>query len=59
MWLDDQKQLPGFFFYSSPKDMFIDFREKGRKGEGGRERERETLIGCLLYVPQPGIKPAT
>ena len=31
------------FFKSSPKDMFIDFREKGRKGEwrGGREREEE------------------
>ena len=38
--------------------MFIDFRERGRK----RERTinvRETLIGCLPYVPQLKIKPAT
>ena len=27
------------FFLSSPKDVFIDFRERGRMG--GRERERE------------------
>ena len=33
--------------------MFIDFREKGRL----RERERETLVVCLLYVPQPGTEP--
>ena len=31
--------------------MFIDLRE--------RERERETLIGCLPFAPQPGVKPAT
>ena len=24
-----------------------------------RERKRETLIGCLSYMPQPGIEPAT
>ena len=38
------------------------FRERGKDGE--RERQRnisviETLIGCLLSMPQPGIKPAT
>ena len=26
------------------------------RGKGG-ERERETRTGCLLYAPQPGIKP--
>ena len=41
------------FFYSSPKDMFIDFRERvrererGRKREGERERERERNIHQL------------
>lgn len=34
--------------------MFIDLRE--RKGE--RVRERVTSNSCLLYIPQPGIKPA-
>ena len=33
--------------------MFFDFRE------GGRERNRETLIGCLLLVPWLGTEPAT
>ena len=44
--------------------MFIDFRERGRGREGDRvwgERERETSmweasIGCLPYMPWPGIK---
>ena len=39
---------------TSPKYVFIDLRE--------RERDinvRETLIGCLLYVPQQGSAPAT
>ena len=26
--------------------------------EGGREMERETSIGCLPYMPLPGIEPA-
>ena len=54
------------FFKSSPKDMIcIDFKERGREGEGKRESEREhrcereTSIGCLLYVRQLGIAPAT
>lgn len=34
-----------FFFLASPKDMFIDFREKGE----GRETEIEISIGCLFY----------
>ena len=41
--------------------MLIDFRERGR--EGGKERGRQTSmwktsIGSLLYMPQPGTKPA-
>ena len=37
--------------------LFILFisRERGREGERGRE----TSVGGLLYVPQPGTKPAT
>ena len=34
----------------SPEDMLIDFRQRGR------ERERETLNGCLPYVPRLGIE---
>ena len=43
-------------FKSSPEDMFIDFRERGRE----REKhwcEKETLIGCLPYTPQPKSNP--
>ena len=42
------------FFKTSPEDIIIDFREKGGKGERKGEkhqRERETLVSCLLYVP--------
>ena len=51
--------------------MLIDFRERERgergggeeregEGEGGRERcKRETSIGCLSYMLQPGTEPAT
>ena len=35
----------------SPKDMFTDFRERGREGE--------TLIRCLPHMPWPRIEPAT
>ena len=36
--------------------MFIDCRERGR---GERNIDvRETSIGCLRYVPQPGFEPA-
>ena len=35
--------------------MFIDFREEGEE----REREKQTLIGCLPYAPQLGIEPVT
>lgn len=34
------------------------FRERGRQGWGVGSRGRETVIGCLLYVPWPQIKPA-
>ena len=32
---------------------FIDFRER----KSGRGKERDRSIGCLTYVPQPGIQP--
>ena len=35
--------------------MLIDFREKG----GEREKERNMGVGCLPYMPQPGIQPET
>ena len=34
-------------------NVFIDFRETGR------EREKEISIGCLPYIPWPGIEPTT
>ena len=40
--------------------MLTDFREGGREGEREGEkhrRERETSIGCLLYVPDRGLNP--
>lgn len=62
------------FFLSSPEDMFTNFLERGqgrgrdRKRQRGRWREergrerntdaRGTSVGCLLYVPCPGIEPA-
>ena len=59
------------YFLSLPKDMFIDFREKGREGRVGglrdrdRDRERQRDIGVrekhLLvasHIPRPGIKPS-
>ena len=42
---------PGLIFFF--KILFIYFREREGK------RNRETLIGCLLYLPQPGTKPST
>ena len=40
--------------------MFIDFRERGKKGDRQRHPcDRETLMGCLPYVPQLGIEPTT
>ena len=47
---------------SSPREMFIDFRERGRGKKREREKrwcERETLIGCLLHASWPGTKPET
>ena len=34
----------------SSEDMFIDFRERKEEREGD-QRERETLISCLLDAP--------
>ena len=36
-----------------------DERERDWKRRRERERKRETLIGCLPYVPHLGIKPTT
>ena len=49
------------FFNPHPRKCLVILdREKGlREREGGRERERETSIGFLPYVPQLGIEPAT
>ena len=40
---------------------FTDFRKREKKRERKARHwcERETLIGCLLYVPWPGIELAT
>ena len=35
--------------------MFIDFRETGKTEREGDEKQ----IGCLPYVPSPGIEPTT
>ena len=39
--------------------MLIDLERGGGKERGEQKHgcERETLISCLLYVPQPGTKP--
>ena len=34
-------------------------RERKKEKERVTARAREREIGCLLYVPQPGIKPST
>ena len=54
-------ELYFFLYFFNPQDMFIDFRERGRRkgGEGGEEKERETLIGFLSYMPWLGIEPTT
>ena len=39
-----------FFKKSSPDDMFIDFRERGR------DSERGTSVSCLPYVPRSWMK---
>ena len=46
------------FFYPHLRTCLIDFRERERE----KERGRETLISCLLYspqVPQQGTEPAS
>ena len=57
--------LGGLFFFLNPHRricMLIDLREKGWKEEREREIhrwEREALISCLLYTPQPRSVPRT
>ena len=41
-----------------PEDAFIDFRERKEERERETEMERNTSVGCLLYMPQLGIEPA-
>ena len=36
-----------YYFLSSPKDMFIDFREREKVGGEKHTCERETWISCL------------
>lgn len=55
-----------FFFkkiYSSPKDMLKERKlGEGLERERGREKhrcEKETLVGCLLYMSQPRMEPTT
>ena len=44
-------------FSSSPEDMLIDFRERGR-GRGEKHRwEREASMGCLWFAPGQGMEP--
>ena len=43
---------------TSLEDMVFDFRERGIEGERNI-CERETLISCLPYAPQPGIEHTT
>ena len=46
-----------FFFKSSPEDILIDSRERGK---GRRERNinaRETSIDCVPHTPQLGPNP--
>ena len=60
-WGKSDYTLPKFFFQKfSPAVMFIDFRERRREREREKHQcERETSIGCLSQLPQPGIKHAT
>ena len=47
-----------FIFSLTRGYAFIDFRQR-EEGEEKHRCEREILLGCLLYAPRPGIKPAT
>ena len=53
-WCSPPPKLLGYHSFLFFKD-FIYLWEK----KGGRKRGRETLIGCLLYSPQPGTSPAS
>ena len=59
IWLEQwfSASVPQEFFLSSPKDMLLDFTERGRKEK--HQWERETSIGCLSYASWPGTEPAT
>ena len=51
-----------FFFKSSPKDIFIDFRERGRERKKERERERErekhrSVASCTYPDWGPNLQP--
>lgn len=65
-------QIPslGFFFFffliliEGYYSLILESEEGAgeREREGGRDKhlcEREMSISCLLYMPQPGIKPTT
>ena len=41
-----------------PKDMLIDFRERGKEGQKHLPWERN-MIGCLSYAARSGTKPTT
>ena len=49
--VNNKSTLISFFQKSSLEDVLIDFRERERKGE----REGETSIGCLSYMPRPEL----
>ena len=53
--LECSPAIEGFFILTQGH-FFMAFREGQREGEKHR-CDRETLTGCLLYVPQPGIEP--
>ena len=56
-WFFKTSSPPRTFFHC-----FLREREREREREEGREKhrwEREASIGCLLYVPRRGVKPAT
>lgn len=59
VWLGWSPGTGFFFFKSTPGDSFLTaFREKGKEREK-YQCEREAFSGCLLYVPELGIKPKT
>ena len=56
--------VPVFFLIFFNPNLWICLLISDRKGERDRQTnrhgcERETLIGCFLYAPQPGMEPST